>query len=162
MNITRLVERAAASALVLVAIATVLTGCAGHSQERTPSMDPETAKQKMIATVSAVTERLGGVWTTRSGPDYAQKCQLPDGESGAHWVNLVANAEGGDPDPDAAATTELWKSQGMTVERWADPDGPAIVGRGGDSVDSISLYAFPGSYTVQAVSLCFRGDADRL
>jgi hypothetical protein len=41
-------------------------------------------------------------------------------------------------------------------------DRPAVLGRGGGEVDSISLYAYPGDTTVQAVSLCFPGDADAL
>ncbi|MCJ1713410.1 hypothetical protein [Curtobacterium sp. VKM Ac-2922] len=152
--------------IAVIACGVSTAACAGRTAQPQPEGTSPTnaasAKQKVIDTVSAVTERLGGVWTTRSGPGYTQICQLPNGESGAHWVNLVANAEGGDPEPDAAATTALWKSQGMTVERWADPDGPGIVGRRRDSVESISLYASPRNYTVQAVSLCFRGDADRL
>ncbi|MCJ1713409.1 hypothetical protein [Curtobacterium sp. VKM Ac-2922] len=149
--------------MMVLAAVPVLAGCSANPPEhRGPAVTAETAKQKMIDAVDTVTGRLGGTWTPRTGPDYAESCELETGDEGANWVYLTGRADGGDPEPDAAATRHLWKSQGMTVERWADPDGPAIVGRGGDSVDSISLYAFPGNYTVQAVSLCFRGDADRL
>ena len=50
----------------------------------------------------------------------------------------------------------------MTVEHWGDEDRPAVVARGGGQIDSISLYAYPGNYTVQAVSVCFPGDDDEL
>ncbi|MCJ1713411.1 hypothetical protein [Curtobacterium sp. VKM Ac-2922] len=147
----------------IVMVASVLVGCtAQHVEEGKPSMDPDVAKQKMIDAVNDVIGRLGGQWKPRTGPDAPESCQLSNGQKGAHWVYLTGSADGGDPEPDAAATKKLWRSQGMAVERWADPDGPVIVGRGGGSVDSINLYAFPGNYTVEAISLCFPGDADRL
>ncbi|ROQ06920.1 hypothetical protein EDF42_2092 [Curtobacterium sp. PhB172] len=162
MTVVTPVGRVAASAMALVALVTVLAGCARHPEERKPSVNPETAKQQMIDAVDEVTGRLGGEWKPRTGPDYAERCQLPDGEDGAHWVYLTGRADGGDPQNDAAETADRWEAQGMTIERWGKGDRPAIVGRGGGSVESISLYAYPGNYTVQALSLCFPGDADEL
>lgn len=158
-------RRVAVSAMALVVLVTVLAGCARHHEERKASVDPDTAKQQMIDAIDDVTGRLGGEWKPRTGPDYSESCGLSGGEKGAHWVYLTgrtSSVDSEDPKPDAKTTLARWKSQGMKVERWADPDGPAIVGRGGGSIDSINLYAFPGNYTVEAISLCFPGDADEL
>lgn len=158
-------RRVAGSALALVMVIAVLAACARQPEERKSSVDPDTAKQQMIDAIDDVTKHLGGVWKPRTGPDAPEHCELPDGTQGAHWVYLTGRTSSGDsedPESDAKATLARWKSQGMKIERWADPDGPAIVGRGGGSIDSINLYAFPGNYTVEAISLCFPGDADSL
>ncbi|MFL0359730.1 hypothetical protein [Curtobacterium flaccumfaciens] len=158
-------SRWVASTLMVVTVATVLAACARQPEERKSSVDPDTAKQQMINAIDDVTKHLGGVWKPRTGPDAPEHCELPDGTQGAHWVYLTgrtSNVVSEDPEPDAKETLDRWESQGMEVERWADPDGPAIVGRGGGSIDSINLYAFPGHYTVEAISLCFPGDADSL
>jgi hypothetical protein len=116
----------------------------------------------MIDAVDDATTHLGGEWKPRTGPDYAESCELSEGEDGAQWVYLTGRADGGETNGDAAETADRWKAQGMTVKRWGDAARPAVVGRGGDEVDSISLYAYPGNYTVQAVSVCFPGNADEL
>lgn len=164
--------RATVSAvLVAAALPFAMTGCVlsepdtGASRRTEPTVDADTAKQQMIDAIDDVTGRLGGEWKPRTGPDYSESCGLSGGEKGAHWVYLTGRTSSVDPEEpesDAKATLARWKSQGMKVERWADPDGPAIVGRGGGSIDSINLYAFPGNYTVEAISLCFPGDADEL
>jgi hypothetical protein len=162
MTIAMPAGRVAMTVVMLVVTATGIAGCARQSEERKPSVDPETAKQQMIEAVDDVTSHLGGEWKPRTGPDYAESCQLSEGEDGAQWVYLTGRGHGGDPEPDAAETADRWKRRGMTVERWGDADRPAVVGRDGGSVDSISLYAYPGNYSVQAVSVCFAGDADEL
>jgi hypothetical protein len=157
--------RVIATASSLLSTATMLAGCAQQPAESTRSVDSETAKRQMIDAVDDATEQLGGDWEARTGPDYAESCQLPGGEEGAHWVYLTGRIDGSSPtgpELDASATTDRWKEQGMTVERWSDPDGPVLVGRGGGSISSISLYAFPGNSTVEALSLCFPGDPDVL
>lgn len=163
--------KSSAVAFVLGALAITLAGCVlrepdvSASPPTEPPIDADTAKQQMIDAIDDVTKHLGGVWKPRTGPDAPEHCELPDGTQGAHWVYLTGRTSRGgsqDPESDAKATLARWKSQGMKVERWTDPDGPAIVGRGGGSIDSINLYAFPGNYTVEAISLCFPGDADEL
>lgn len=160
------VGRVVGSTVTLLTVTALLAGCtAPQPEDRKPSVDPETAKQQMIDAVDAVTGRLGGEWKVRTGPDAPEACLLQDGSEGAHWVYLTGRLKGSapeDPEPDAAAIRELWTTWGMTVERWAAPDGPAIAARGGSTIASSSLYAFPDNYTVQAVSLCFPGDAGRL
>jgi hypothetical protein len=158
-------SRLVASTLMVVTVATALAGCARQPEGTKAYVDPDTAKQQMIDAIDDVTGRLGGEWKPRTGPDYAESCSLSGGEKGAHWVYLTGRTSdvgSEDPEPDAKKVLDRWKSQGMDVERWADPDGPAIVGRGGGSIASINLYAFPGNYTVEAISLCFPGDADSL
>ncbi|WP_027466450.1 hypothetical protein [Curtobacterium sp. UNCCL17] len=158
-------SRWVASTLMVVTVATALAGCARQPEDSKPVVDPDVAKRQMIDAIDVVTGRLGGEWKARTGPDYAESCSLSGGEKGAHWVYLTGRTSrvgSEDPEPDAKKVLDRWKSQGMEVERWADPDGPAIVGRGGGSIDSINLYAFPGNYTVEAISLCFPGDADSL
>ncbi|MGN7224223.1 hypothetical protein ACTHQN_15260 [Curtobacterium flaccumfaciens] len=165
MIVATRIRSVAGSAFAFVMVIAVLAGCARHPEERKASVDPDTAKQQMIDAIDDVTVRLGGVWKPRTGPDAPEHCELPDGTRGAHWVYLTGRTSdvgSEDPEPDAKKVLDRWQSQGMEVERWADPDGPAIVGRGGGSIDSINLYAFPGNYTVEAISLCFPGDADSL
>lgn len=158
--------RVVGGTLTFLTVAAVLAGCtAPRPENRKPSVDPDAAKQQMIDAIDAMTERLGGEWKGRTGPDYAERCQLPDGSDGAHWVYLTGRTEAPpteDPEHDAAAMRELWTDWGMTFERWADSDGPAIAARGGSSIASTNLYAFPGNYALEAISLCFPGDADRL
>ncbi len=48
----------------------------------------------------------------------------------------------------------------MTIDHWGTSDRPTIVGRGGGRTDSVRLTVADGQYAVQAVSLCFPGDAD--
>lgn len=163
--------KSSAVAFVLGTLAITLAGCVLREPDVSaqpptePPIDADTAKQQMIDAIDDVTKHLGGAWKPRTGPDAPERCELPDGTRGAHWVYLTGRTSSGDaedPEPDAKKTLDRWKSQGMEVERWADPDGPAIVGRGGGWIDSINLYAFPGNYTVEAISLCFPGDADAL
>lgn len=125
-------------------------------------MDAETAKQQMIEAVDDATERLGGKWKARTGPDYAEDCVLADGEAGAQWRYLTGSTTTGEPDADATAMAAHWEAQGMQVVRRDSSDGPAVFADGGRNVSSISVYAYAGNYTVQAVSLCFPGDADEL
>ncbi|MDP9735399.1 MULTISPECIES: hypothetical protein [unclassified Curtobacterium] len=55
-----------------------------------------------------------------------------------------------------------WRAQGMRVTARDTSTGPVVFGGGGGDIASISFSAVPGSSTVQAVSLCFPGDADRI
>ncbi len=124
-------------------------------------MDAETAKQQMIAAVDDATGLLGGDWTARTGPDAAERCTLPDGERGAHWRYLTGSAIEGRPE-DGSAMVDHWRAQGMRVTARDTSTGPVVFGGGGGDIASISFYAVSGNYTVQAVSLCFPGDADRM
>lgn len=125
-------------------------------------MDADTAKRQMIEAVDDATGRLGGSWKARTGPDYTEDCALPDGKQGAHWRYLTGSTLEGSPEDDAARMADHWRSQGMDIVERDSSDGPAIFGGGGGKLASISVYAYSGNYTVQAVSLCFPGDADQI
>jgi hypothetical protein len=159
---------AVAAIFVTAALSAVLTGCVENapSARAVPRVDPaagsETAKRQMVEAVDDATERLGGEWRARTGPDYAEGCVLENGERGAHWRYLTGSTLAGRPDADAARMTEYWEGQGMRVTQRGSSDGPAIFGDGAGKVTSISVYAYSGNYTVQAVSLCFPGDPDEL
>ncbi|MBY0175988.1 hypothetical protein [Curtobacterium herbarum] len=160
--------RAARSAVTLVASALVLTGCvlpeqgAGEPRRAQPVIDADAAKQQMVGAVDDVTGRLGDAWKARTGPDYAEDCALPDGASGAQWVYLVGSSRTGTPEADAQDAIDRWKASGLRPGRWGSGGRPAVLAAGGDQIASISLYAYSGNYTVQAVSLCFPGDPDEL
>ncbi|QSB22762.1 hypothetical protein [Curtobacterium sp. 24E2] len=161
-------RRTVAGSLALAAVSAILAGCALHEPDAEDSrrteaqVDAETAKRQMVEAVDDATERLGGDWRSRTGPDYAEDCVLADGEAGAQWRYLTGSTLAGRPQADAAQMTEHWEAQGMKVTRRDSSDGPAIFGDGAGKVSSISVYAYSGNYTVQAVSLCFPGDADEL
>ncbi|GAA1494777.1 hypothetical protein [Curtobacterium herbarum] len=160
--------RAARSAVAVAASALVLTGCAlpeqgaGEPRRAQPVVDADAAKQQMIDAVDDVTGRLGDDWKARTGPDYAEACALPDGAPGAQWRYLVGSSRTGTPEEDAQDAIDHWKASGLRIERRNSSDGPAVFAGGGDQIASISLYAYSGNYTVQAVSLCFPGDPDEL
>lgn len=164
----RIRARDLASLIVVLALAGLSTGCASRVVEtRTasatdPIVDAATAKQQMIAAVDDATELLGGKWTARTGPDAAEPCSLPDGERGAHWRYLTGSAIEGRPEEDGSATADHWRAQGKRVTARDTSTGPVVFGGGGGDIASISFYAVSGNYTVQAVSLCFPGDADRM
>jgi hypothetical protein len=167
MNIDARLRRATVGLLAVAAAAVMISGCTQQRVEqptpgRTSSVDPDAAKQQMIDAVQETTERLGGDWEARTGPDYAEECQLPDGGQGAKWRYLVTRGAAGDVAADVAATEARWKAQGMSIDRWGTADRPTIVGRGGGVTESIRLTVADGQYAVQGVSLCFPGDADDL
>ena len=169
MNARHLACRTTATTTTaLLALVVASAGCAAQQRdvprptERTSSVDADTAKRTMIDIVDQTIAALGGEWETRTSPDYVESCQLSSDEDGARWVYRVARAESGDAEADAAAATDVWRSAGMTVHRLADTKGPAIVARGGDRVETIRFFVFPGNYSIQALSTCFAGDADEI
>lgn len=168
MNARHRARRALAATAALLAVVVVTAGCAGQQDdatrptERTSSVDADTAKRNMIDIVDQTTAALGGEWETRTSPDYVESCQLSSDEEGARWVYRVARAESADVEADAAAASDVWRSAGLTVDRLADSKGPAVVARGGDRVEMIRFFAFPGNYSIQALSMCFAGDADEI
>jgi hypothetical protein len=161
-------RRVSLALLAVTAVTTVLAGCVPHGSDpratrgTEPSVDADTAKQQMIDAVDDATGRLGGSWKARTGPDYTEDCALPDGGQGAPWRYLTGSTLEGTPEEDAARMADHWRSQGMSIVERDSSDGPAIFGGGGGKIASISVYAYSGNYTVQAVSLCFPGDADQI
>lgn len=151
-----------------VLVVGVLVGCAAApapapaptSEHAVPAVDRDVAQQQMVDAVEAVTGRLGGTWQPRTGPDYLEDCRLPDGDQGAKWRYLVTRSGTGDIAGDVAATEARWTEQGMTIDDCGTEDRPTIVGRGGGRTDSVRLTVSDGQYAVQALSLCFPGDAD--
>jgi hypothetical protein len=167
MNMHEHLRRTTGLLLAVGVISVMMSGCAQQRAEqprpeRTSSVDADVAKQQMIDAVADATGRLGGDWEKRTGPDYAEECQLPDGSQGAKWRYLVTRAMTGDIAADVASTEAHWKEQGMLIDHWGTADRPTIVGRGGEETDSIRLTVADGQYAVQSVSLCFPGDADDL
>lgn len=125
-------------------------------------MDPAVAKRQMIAAVDEATGHLGDTWKGRTGPDYPEDCRLPDGDQGARWRYLTGRDRVGSPEDDATRLEDLWKAAGMKVSRRDTSDGPVVFASGGGKIASINAYAYSGNYTVQALSLCFPGDADEI
>ncbi len=168
MNARNLACRTFAATAALLTLVVGIAGCAVQQRdttrpsERTQSVDADTAKRTMIDIVDQTTAALGGEWETRTSPDYVESCQLSGDEEGARWVYRVARSGSGDNDADAAAASHIWTSAGMTVDRLADTKGPALVARGGDRVETIRLFAFPDNSSIQALSMCFAGDADEI
>lgn len=165
---TSCVRHSIASALLLTTLSGLLAGCAfgapdtSTTRRTEPTVDADSAKQHMIEAVDDATARLGGVWKPRTGPDYAEDCVLPDGEQGARWRYLTGSELAGHPTADGARMADHWRAQGMEVVVRDSEDGPAVFGSGGDEIAGISVYAYSGNYTVQALSRCFPGDADRI
>ncbi|MDY1004932.1 hypothetical protein [Curtobacterium sp. CFBP9011] len=155
-------------ATIGVLVVGTLVGCATPaptptptpSETATPVLDADTAQRQMVEAVDRVTTALGGTWQHETGPDYAEDCRLSNGEPGAQWRFLVTRGSIGDVPADVAAVTARWKGQGMSLDRWGTQDEPTITGRGGRTTRSISLSVAPDLYGVEAVSLCFPGDAD--
>lgn len=168
MDAGRHVRRIMTATVVLLLSAVSTAGCAGQqrdatpSTERTTSVDADSAQRTMIDIVDQTTAALGGEWETRTSPDYVESCQLSSDEEGARWVYRVARAASADVEADAAAASDVWRSAGLTVDRLADSKGPAVVARGGDRVEMIRFFAFTGNYSIQALSMCFAGDADEI
>jgi hypothetical protein len=168
VSVRRSSERIVASSAVVFALAGLLRGCVPSATDtatdrRTESYpDAATAKQQMIDAVDDATRLLGGHWKARAGPDHPEDCVLSDGEQGAQWRYLTGSTLAGDPSEDGARIAEHWRGQGLRVIVRDSNDGPAVFGSGGEQIASISAYAYPGNSTVQAVSLCFPGDADRI
>ncbi|PZE85006.1 hypothetical protein [Curtobacterium sp. MCBD17_032] len=123
-------------------------------------MDPESAQQLMVDVVEDATESLGGNWRVRSGPDYAEACELPDGDIGAKWTYFLTRAQTGDVSADVAELEARWRARGMALERLGTKTEPTVIGRGGDRTGAISFSVAPGLYVIQSASLCFPGNAD--
>ncbi len=161
-------RRIVTTSVVVFALAGLSTGCVpsapdGATGRRTESVpDAETAEQQMIDAVDDATRLLGGHWEARTGLDHPEDCVLSDGEQGAQWRYLTGSTLAGDPSEDGARIAEHWRGQGLQVIVRGPSDGPAVFGSGGEQIASISAYAYPGNSMVQAVSLCFPGDADRI
>jgi putative hemolysin len=145
-----------------------LVGCASPAPAPTgtettaPVVDQATAQRQMVAAVDETTAALGGAWQHETGPEYAEDCALPNGEQGAQWRFLVTRPSVGEVASDVAATEARWRDQGMSIDHWGTADEPTITGRGGGTTKSISLSVAKDLYGVEAVSLCFPGDADEL
>lgn len=156
------------AATIGVLVVGALVGCATPaptptpSETATPVLDADTAQRQMVDAVDQVTTALGGAWQHETGPDYAEDCRLSNGEPGAQWRFLVTRGSIGDVPADVAAVTARWKGEGMSPDRWGMRHEPTITGRGGGTTRSISLSVAPDLYGVEAVSLCFPGDADAL
>lgn len=160
-------RRGAVGSLTVVVLSLLAAGCTqsqaeSPEPERTSSVDSETALNQMIAAVDDATKRLGGEWHKETGPRYAEDCELPDGGQGAQWRYLVTRPSVGDVAKDVAGMEERWKQQAMTIDHWGTEEEPTIVGRGGDRTKSISLSVAKNLYGVEAISVCFTGDADDL
>ncbi|PZE64556.1 hypothetical protein [Curtobacterium sp. MCBD17_021] len=141
-----------------MAVLTV-SGCDGNAT------GPLAAKRSVVEMVTKSTEAVGGDWTLYRGPD-AEVCEQSDGEEGARFVYILerAGADGSAPETDIATVEELWKSKGITTERFASGGADPLTGiRGvGGPVTSVGFNAYPQRYSVTGVSKCSSGNVKDL
>lgn len=151
--------RTCAGLALLVTTALTVSGCSGNTT------DPSDAKETIVDLVEESTRAVGGVWTLYRGPA-AEVCEQPGGGEGAHFVYILEREGADDPAPAADIRTveRLWRSKGITTERFqsgsADPL-TGVNGRGGP-VTTVGFDAYPRGYTMTGISKCSDGDVKEL
>jgi hypothetical protein len=157
-----LVPTAVVAALVLTTALTI-TSCSANPGGST--VDPSDAEKSIVDIVKESTAAVGGEWTLYRGPD-AEVCEQPNGRDGAHYVYILerAGADGTAPATDISTVEELWKSKGITTERFASGGSDPLRGvRGvGGPVTSMGFNAYPQRYSITGVSKCSSGDVKEL
>lgn len=128
-------------------------------------MKPSDAKQSIVDLVEESTAAVGGEWTLYRGPA-AEVCEQPDGSEGAHFVYILERngADGPAPAADIRTVEELWKSKGITTERFQSGSSTPLTGVNGvgGPVTSVGFDAYPQGYTITGVSECSDGDVREL
>jgi len=151
--------RTCAGLALLVTTALTVSGCSGNTT------DPSDAKETIVDLVEESTRAVGGVWTLYRGPA-AEVCEQPGGGEGAHFVYILERegADGPAPAADIRTVERLWRSKGITTERFqsgsADPL-TGVNGRGGP-VTTVGFDAYPQGYTMTGISKCSDGDVKEL
>jgi len=155
----RTATRVSAGVALVLSVGCVLAGC---SEAGVPRAD---AERSVVDLVQASTDALGGDWTLYRGPD-AEVCTRSVGQEGARFVFILERrgADGGDPAADIRTIEELWKTKGITTERFESGGADPLTGiRGVDGpVTSIGFNAYPQRYSITGVSKCSDGDVQEL
>ncbi|WIB26457.1 hypothetical protein [Curtobacterium sp. MCSS17_015] len=128
-------------------------------------MKPSDAKKSIVDLVEESTTAVGGEWTLYRGPA-AEVCEQPGGGEGAHFVYILERegADGSTPAADISTVEELWKSKGITTERFQSGSSDPLTGVNGvgGPVTSVGFDAYPQGYTMTGVSKCSDGDVKEL
>lgn len=146
--------RPPAAAAVAVVAALSLSSCTGG-----PHVEPNEAKQAVVAIVRTSTEALGGDWTNRGGGPGLGKCS-----GGVDWISIADGQASDDPAADVRTVQRLWDDRGMTTERYESGGADPILGvRGvGGPTATIEFNADPRGYTITGRSECAEGDFDEM
>lgn len=130
------------------------------------TVKPDAAKQTVMDLVDETARAVDGPWKVISGPRLGL-CSGSDGSGdaedsgGVTWVYVKQREGAADPRNDLRKVEALWKSLGITTERYRsggdDPD-LGVRGRGGP-VETIDFLASTvGGYSIDAESQCADGD----
>ncbi|QKS88617.1 hypothetical protein [Curtobacterium flaccumfaciens] len=149
----------------------LLTACAGGKPMESPSTNhavkPDAAKRTVVDLVDETARAVdGGPWKVISGPRVGL-CPGSDGSGraddsgGVTWVYVKQREGAADPRDDLRKVEALWKSLGITTERYRsggdDPD-LGVRGRGGPIETIDFLASTVGGYGIDAESQCADGD----
>jgi hypothetical protein len=149
-------------ALILAASLT-MTSCSDNSGGST--VKPSDAKKSVVDLVKESTTAVGGEWTLYRGPA-AEVCEQPGGGEGARFVYILERegADGPATAADIRTVEELWKSKGITTERFKSGSSDPLTGINGvdGPVTSVGFNAYPQGYTITGVSKCSDGDVKEL
>ncbi len=166
VNVNQRIRGAARTSVGVTLILTAALTVAGCSN--TPggmTVDPSEAKKSIVDAVKESTDAVGGEWTVYRGPA-AEVCTRSGGGDGARFVYILerSGTNGTDPAADIRTVEELWKSKGITTERFeSGGSDPLTVIRGADGpVTSIGFNAYPLRYSITGVSKCSDGDVQDL
>ncbi|TCU43185.1 hypothetical protein EDF33_11028 [Curtobacterium sp. PhB146] len=166
VNVNQRIRGAARTSVGVTLILTAALTVAGCSN--TPggmTVDPSEAKKSIVDAVKESTDAVGGEWTVYRGPA-AEVCTRSGGGDGARFVYILerSGTNGTDPAADIQTVEELWKSKGITTERFeSGGSDPLTVIRGADGpVTSIGFNAYPLRYSITGVSKCSDGDVQDL
>ncbi|PZO56673.1 MAG: hypothetical protein DI639_16510 [Leifsonia xyli] len=167
MNVNQRIRGAARTSVGVTLILTAtlsVVGCSNSPGGKT--VDPSEAKKSIVDTVKESTDAVGGEWTVYRGPAAEVCTQSGGGGDGARFVYILerSDTDGTDPAADIRTVEELWKSKGITTERFESGGSDPLTGiRGADGpVTSIGLNAYPQRYSITGVSKCSDGDVKDL
>lgn len=160
--IERIPGRVGVGAAVILTAALSAAGCSNAPGSN--AADPSEAKQSIVSIVEESADAVGGDWTVYRGPA-AEVCTRSGGGDGARFVYVLerSGTDGTDA-ADIRAVEELWKSKGITTERFESGGSDPLTGiRGADGpVTSIGFSAYPQRYSITGVSKCSDGDVKDL
>lgn len=161
--IERIPGRVGVSAAVILTAALSAAGCSNDLGGN--ATEPSEAKQAIVGIVEETADAVGGDWTVYRGPA-AEVCTQSGGGDGARFVYILERrgTDGTDPAADIRTVEELWKSKGITTERFESGGSDPLTGiRGADGpVTSIGFNAYPQRYSITGVSKCSDGDVEDL
>ncbi|PZE64555.1 hypothetical protein DEI83_11730 [Curtobacterium sp. MCBD17_021] len=139
--------------------ALTMSGCSGNAT------DPSEAKETIVDLVEESARAVGGAWTLYRGPA-AEVCEQPGGGEGAHFVFILERegADGPAPAADIRTVESLWRSKGITTERFQSGSSEPLTGVNGvgGPVTTVGFDAYPQGYAITGVSKCSDGDVQEL